>query len=57
MCDVAERLEQKGIEIGRAEGRAAERADILERVTNNYMKMEPGLSYEEAKAKAEAILR
>lgn len=65
MCEVAERLEQKGIakgiEIGRAEGREEgreeSRAEALERATRNYMEMEPGISYDEAKKKAEYILR
>lgn len=61
MCEVAERLEQKGIEkgieIGRTEGSVEERAKTLERVIHNYMEMEPGISYDEAKKKAEHILR
>ncbi len=61
MCDVAERLENKGIAIGEArgitKGQAKEKAETLERVTRNYMEMDPSLSYEEAKKKAEYILR
>lgn len=57
MCEVAERLEQKGIEKGIEIGRAESRAEALERATRNYMEMEPGISYDEAKKKAEYILR
>ena len=56
MCDVAERLENKGIAIGRAEGRAESKAEYYKIVTANYMKLNPGCTLEEAQANARALL-
>ena len=39
-----------------AQGIMKEKMDALERVTKNYMKMDPSLSREEAEEKAKAIL-
>ena len=57
MCDVAERLVQKGIAQGFAQGRAEAEADILKRVTANYMKQNPSLSKAEVEELAKAILK
>ena len=61
MCEVAERLEKKGIAQGKAEGIAIGKAEaetsIFERVTANYMKADPSLTRQEAEEKARAILR
>ena len=61
MCDVAERLVQKGIAQGmaqgNAQGRAEAEADILKRVTANYMKQNPSLSKAEAEEMAKDILK
>ena len=56
MCNYAEAIEKKGIEKGMAKGIESERAAALERVTANYMKMDPSLTREEAEEKAMAIL-
>lgn len=48
---IAESLAQ-----GISQGIMHEKMDALERVTRNYMKLDPSLSREEAEEKAKAIL-
>ncbi len=52
---IAESL-AKGISQGISQGIMQEKTDTFERVTRNYMKLDPSLSREEAEKKAKAIL-
>ena len=52
---IAESLAQ-GISQGISQGIMQEKTDTFERVTRNYMKLDPSLSREEAEKKAKAIL-
>ena len=60
MCNYAEAIEKKGIEKGIQQGIQQgvlnEKTSTLERVTLNYMKIDPSLTRQEAEEKAKAIL-